>query len=163
MPPKTLDVDQLPAMLRDGGEIALLDLREEGDFTQGHLLLAASLPIGRFELDLPWRVPCRGTRIVLVGGGKARSSQALNLLESAGYTNVFLLDVSPSEYERAGLGWFSGKYVPSKAFGEVVETATQTPHIETKELLALKGKGAQLLMVDSRTPEEFVDFPCRAP
>lgn len=158
MPPKILAAGQLPAMLRDGREIALLDLREEGDFTQGHLLLAASFPIGRFELDLLWRVPCRDTRIVLAGGGKARYGRALELLESAGYTNVFLLEASPSEYEGAGLGWFSGKYVPSKAFGEVVETARQTPHVGIKELLSLKGKGVHLLMVDSRTPEEFMDF-----
>lgn len=158
MPPKTLDASQLPEMLRDGREIALLDLREEGDFTQGHLLLAASLPVGRIELDLLWRVPCRGTRIVLVGGGRTRCERALELLESAGYMNLFLLEASPAEYEGAGLGWFSGKYVPSKAFGEVVETAKQTPHVNIEQLLSLKGHGARLLMVDSRTPEEFVDF-----
>ena len=30
------------AMLADGGEIALIDVREEGVFAQGHLLLARS-------------------------------------------------------------------------------------------------------------------------
>lgn len=149
---------QLREILSDGAEVALLDLREEGDFTQGHLLLAASLPIGRLELDLLWRVPLKNTRIILVGGDAQRIQRALHLLRCAEYGRVSVLAASRAECEAAGLGWFSGKFVPSKAFGEVVETAKKTPHISTQELIALKSKGVDLLMLDSRTPEEFVDF-----
>lgn len=136
----------------------MLDLREEGEFTQGHLLLAASLPIGRLELDLPWRVPNRRARVVLVGGDAARIGRAVKLLQIADYSKLFILKASKEECERAGMGWFSGKFVPSKAFGEVVETAKQTPHIDIARLTALRNGGAKLLMVDSRTPEEFEEF-----
>jgi len=148
-------------MLRDGQEIALLDLREEGDFTQGHLLLAASLPIGRLALDLAWRVPRRSTRTVLVGGGEDRMRHALDLLQSCGYSNVCVLQASREQCERAGLGWFRGKFVPSKAFGEVVQTSKRTPHIPVAQLVHLAAHNAErakLLMVDCRTPEEFEDF-----
>lgn len=153
-----ISATQLREILNDGDEVALLDLREEGDFTQGHLLLAASLPIGRVELDLLWRVPLKGTRIVLVGGDVQRIQRGLHLLNSVGYQRVSVLEASRSDCDKAGFGWFSGKFVPSKAFGEVVETAKETPHICTQELVALKSSGVDLLMVDSRTPEEFTDF-----
>src|SRR5205085_2365282 len=43
---------QLKAMLLDGGELALLDVREAGQFGQSHLLFATPLPYGRLELDV---------------------------------------------------------------------------------------------------------------
>jgi len=155
---QTTTATQLAAMLRDGQEIALLDLREEGDFTQGHLLLAASLPIGRLELDLAWRVPRRSTRIVLVGGDDACIQRALTLLASSDYPNLYVLQASVAQCEHAGLGWFAGKFVPSKAFGEVVQTIKQTPQIPVAHLLERQTASAKLLMLDCRTPEEFEAF-----
>ncbi len=37
-------------MIDDGGELALIDVREELIFSQSHLLLARSVPLSRFEL-----------------------------------------------------------------------------------------------------------------
>ena len=56
---------ELRRMLGDGRELALLDVREEGVFSKGHLLTAACLPLSRIELGLERRVPRRDTRIVL--------------------------------------------------------------------------------------------------
>ena len=47
-----LPARELKAMLSDGEELALLDVREEGIFAEGHLLFAASLPLSRLELQL---------------------------------------------------------------------------------------------------------------
>ena len=45
-------------MLRDGGEMALLDVREEGVFsTKGHPLFANCLPLSRLELMIRDLVP----------------------------------------------------------------------------------------------------------
>ena len=52
-------------MLHDGQEPALLDVREEESFAQGHLLFSTSLPLSRLELDIRQLVPRYGTRIVL--------------------------------------------------------------------------------------------------
>ena len=59
-----------PARLRGmlgegGGELALIDVREELIFSQNHLLLARSVPLSRFELKFAALVPRRSTRIVL--------------------------------------------------------------------------------------------------
>ena len=58
----------LRAMLLDGAELALLDMREERIFSEGHLLFARSLPLSRLELRMARLVPRRATRIVLVDG-----------------------------------------------------------------------------------------------
>ena len=47
------------AMLADGEELALVDLREELIFSQNHLLFARSVPLSRLELQIR-RAWCRG-------------------------------------------------------------------------------------------------------
>ena len=47
----------LRGMLDDGGEIALVDVREELIYSQGHLLLARSAPLSRLELKFAQLVP----------------------------------------------------------------------------------------------------------
>ncbi len=158
MPVISVSAFQLRDMLLDGGEIAVLDLRDEGLHTEGHLLLAASLPLSRLAQDAGWRVPRRTTRTVLVDDAPERIARAAGLLAQAGYTQLFALDGFHTGCEAAGLGVFSGKYVPSKAFGEVVETHKHTPQLDTTALQALQANTPDLLVVDSRTPQEFQQF-----
>ena len=54
------------AMLGDGAELALVDLREELTFSQNHLLWARNVPLSRLELRFARLVPRKTTRIVLV-------------------------------------------------------------------------------------------------
>lgn len=158
MPVNSVSAFQLRDMLQDGDEIAVLDLRDEGLHTEGHLLLAASLPLSRLALDGGWRVPRRSTRIVLVDDAAERIEQAGELLSQAGYTQAYGLHGFHSDAEAAGLGVFSGKHVPSKAFGEVVETQKHTPQLDTAALRDLQANTPELLLVDSRTPQEFEQF-----
>ena len=53
---------ELRAMLGDGAELALLDVREEGVFSKAHLLTAASLPLSKLEMRVDAMVPRRGGR-----------------------------------------------------------------------------------------------------
>ncbi|HJT08022.1 MAG TPA: hypothetical protein VJ747_13910, partial [Stellaceae bacterium] len=52
-----IDVATLRRWLADGGEIALLDVREEGEHAGGHPLLAVNLPYSRLELGIAGLVP----------------------------------------------------------------------------------------------------------
>ena len=61
---KYVSAGQLKAQLHDGGEIALLDAREEGVFHARHLLLASCVPLSRLELLIDDLVPRRSTRVV---------------------------------------------------------------------------------------------------
>ena len=66
---KSIPARQLKRMLHDGGEIALLDVREAGQFGESHLLLATPLPYSRLELDASALVPRRTTRVVVCDDG----------------------------------------------------------------------------------------------
>ncbi len=65
-----VDAAGLKAMLGEGDELALLDLREEGPHSEaGHPLYAASLPLSRLELGVLAAVPRTSARVVLMDGG----------------------------------------------------------------------------------------------
>ena len=66
---KRLGAAELKRQLHDGGEIALLDAREEGVFHARHLLLASCVPLGRLELLVDDLVPRRGARVVWCDDG----------------------------------------------------------------------------------------------
>src|SRR5882672_10530210 len=123
MSARTLDARALRAMLVDGGELALLDVREERVFSESHLLFARSVPLSRLELRMARLVPRRGTRIVLVDDGDGLAGRAADVLARAGYTDVRVLDGGNAAWAAAGCELFSGVNVPSKAFGEYVEHA----------------------------------------
>src|SRR5690606_29308444 len=57
-------------------------------------------------------------------------------------------------WDDAGYPVYSGVFVPSKAFGEIVEDHYRTPHITATELADLKQK-EDVLILDSRTEQEF--------
>ena len=50
-------------MLVDGGELTLIDVREERTFSESHLLFARSVPLSRLELRFAALVPRLDTRI----------------------------------------------------------------------------------------------------
>ena len=52
--------------LHDGGEIALLDIREAGQFGEAHPLFATPCPYSRLEILAPRLVPRRTARVLLL-------------------------------------------------------------------------------------------------
>src|SRR5271170_5565703 len=105
-------------MIEDGGELALIDVREELIFSLNHLLLARSAPLSRFELRFAQLVPRRSTRIVLCDESDGLAERAATILARNGYTDVRILAGGIAAWAAAGLELFSGVNVPSKAFGE---------------------------------------------
>jgi rhodanese-related sulfurtransferase len=146
---------ELRAMLADGGEIALIDVREELIFAQDHILLARSIPLSRIELRFATLVPRRGTRIVLCDDNDGLAGRAAALLDRNGYGNVAVLDGGVGAWRAAGYELFSGVNVPSKAFGEYIEHHAATPGIDAADLERLIGEGADLVVLDSRPRDEF--------
>ena len=64
-----LSAAEVKALIVSGSELALLDLREEGTFGDGHLLFAVPLPLSRQEFLVDDLVPRRDVPIVLCAGG----------------------------------------------------------------------------------------------
>jgi rhodanese-related sulfurtransferase len=152
---KPLDPHTVKAMLADGRELALIDLREELIFSRSHLLWARSVPLSRLELRFARLVPRRDTRIVLCDDGDGLVERAAKILTEAGYPDISSLQGGIAAWEKAGLELFSGVNVPSKAFGEHIERACHTPSVSAEELDGLMRSGADMVVVDSRPFDEF--------
>jgi len=146
---------ELKAMLNDGQELALLDVREEGVFCRRHLLFANCLPLSHLESRLGSLVPRTSTRIVLCDAGEGLARRAAALLSRFGYNNVSLLQGGVDGWAEAGFELFSGVNVPSKAFGEFVEHHDDTPRIAANELKAKLDAGEKIVILDSRPMDEF--------
>ena len=143
------------AMLGDGGELALIDVREELIFSQNHLLWARNVPLSRLELRFAQLVPRKATRIVLVDGGDSLAQRAANILARAGYSDLSCLDGGVAAWAAAGFELFSGVHVPSKAFGEFIEHASGTPSVSAEELDALMRAKTDMVVLDSRPYDEY--------
>jgi len=150
-----LDPHAVKAMLGDGEELAIIDLREELIYSQSHLLFARSVPLSRLELKFASLVPRRSTRIVLCDDADDLVGRAAEILQHAGYTDLSYLEGGVAAWAKAGLEVFSGVNVPSKAFGEFVEHASGTPSIDASELEALIRGGTDMVVLDSRPYDEY--------
>jgi rhodanese-related sulfurtransferase len=153
--PRALQAPALKAMLADGEELAIIDLREELIFSQSHLLFARSVPLSRLELKFARLVPRRDTRIVLCDDGDGLAERAFEILVRAGYTGLHHLDGGVAAWRAVGYELFSGVNVPSKAFGEFVEHASSTPSISADELARLIRDGTDMVVLDSRPFDEY--------
>ncbi|APW39852.1 sulfurtransferase [Rhodoferax koreense] len=150
----TIPATTVREWLSDGAEIALLDVREAGQFGEGHPFFAVPLPYSRLEIDIAALVPRTATRTVLLDAGNGVAERAAATLAALGYSQVFVLAGGAPGWAAAGYTLFQGVNLPSKTFGELVEHAFATPHISAQDLLARQQAGAPLVLLDGRTFEE---------
>src|SRR6266567_1809997 len=158
MPPMLVDAGALKAMVADGQELAIVDLREELTFSQGHLLFARSVPLSRLELKFAGLVPRPGTRVVLCDDGDGLVERAAEILSCAGYSNVHALDGGVPAWAKAGFELFSGVNVPSKEL--VLRIRDLAPSPETMVVVNCAGRtrsiiGAQSL-INAGVPNKVV-------
>ena len=153
---RRIDAATLKSWLHDGAEIALIDVREAGEFGEGHLFFAVPLPYSRLELDIARLVPRLATRIVLCDGGVSNvAARAAQRLAALGYTSLHVLDGGTAAWAASGRALFKGVNVPSKCFGELVEHAYETPRITASELAKRTAAGERLVIIDGRPVAEF--------
>lgn len=153
---RAITAPELKALLRGRGELALLDVREEGVFsTRGHLLFACSLPLSRLELGIDALVPRRTTPVVLIDGEDGLAARAAARLAAFGYRDVAMLAGGVRGWAEAGYELFTGVNVPSKAFGEYIEHAADTPRLPAEAVKALMDAGTDMVVLDSRPMDEY--------
>ena len=63
------DAQTLKSMINDGDELALIDVREAGQFGVSHLLLAVPVPYSLLEARITTLIPRMATRTVLIDAG----------------------------------------------------------------------------------------------
>ena len=148
-----------PATLRewigDGGELAILDAREEGEFGTGHLFWAVPCPLSQAELRIPVLLPRLATRIVCTDDGRGLADRLAAHLVAAGATDIHVLEGGTAAWAAEGFVLFTGVNVPSKAFGEWVEHRYGTTSVDALELKSWLDDGRDMVVLDSRPLEEF--------
>jgi predicted metal-dependent enzyme (double-stranded beta helix superfamily)/rhodanese-related sulfurtransferase len=161
--PATPGSDEFPVMpfaqvreaLLARQEICILDVREEDPFAQAHPLFAANMPLGRVEVDAWWRIPRLDTSIVVYDNGEGFALRAARTLKRMGYTHVHLLAGGLQGWRDAGGEVFRDVNVPSKSFGELVESKRHTPSLSAQEVKALIDQQADVVVLDARRFDEY--------
>ena len=148
----------LHALLSGQGTLALLDVRDMGSYNSTHIPGSSSLPRHRIEYDLPHLVPFKGVTVVLCDDNGSQAELAAATLQRMGYTQVSVLDGGVNLWTSLDYPTEWGTNVPSKDFGERVEVEHRVPEIDSIELKKRVEDGEKLVILDTRTPEEYQNF-----
>lgn len=131
-------------------EFALIDPMEEGVFAlTPHLIQATNIPLSVLELRINDLVPVKSTPIVISHDIDGLGDKAASVLTEMGYSDVAILQDPDGK-----LPLYIGFNVKSKAFGEVVEHAMQTPTLEPDEARKILERD-DCILVDVRPFEEY--------
>jgi rhodanese-related sulfurtransferase len=152
---ETLSASGLLQDLRHAeGELALLDVREEGRFARGHILVATSLPLSRLERDIGRLVPRRTCRVVVCDDEDGIAATAQIRLRRLGYRDVVRLDGGVAAWAAAGGELFQGLNTPSKVLGAYMHDHLGIPEISPVALAQARQERA-VHIVDCRPAAEF--------
>ena len=155
---KKISASSLKKLLRSGQEIALLDVREHGQYGACHLFFAVSIPYSLLEYRVRELVPNLHTPIVFYTNAQQHQlmQQVSERLKSLAYDNVAVLEGGIEAWQEADYNTFAGVNLPSKTFGELAELKYRTPHLSAQQLHALMNDpSAKLLILDGRPLAEY--------
>lgn len=152
---QSISADTIKSWLGDHTEFGFIDVREDGQFGEGHLLHTVPLPYSRLEIDAPGLMPCVSIPIVVVDDGEGVAEKAAKKLEAIGYTDVRVLEGGLAGAGKSGFTIFKGVNVPSKTLGELAEEIGHTPSIDADEMKRMLDRGDDFILLDGRTPNEF--------
>jgi rhodanese-related sulfurtransferase len=97
------DVEGYKAMRARGEKHVLVDVREDHEFSAGHVKGAVHLSKGTIERDVETKYPDKETKLVLYCGGGFRSALVADNLQKMGYKNPISLDGGWRALQTSGL------------------------------------------------------------
>jgi rhodanese-related sulfurtransferase len=102
-------------------------------------------------------VPRRSTPIVIVDsdGGELAARVAHRLVQ-LGYSSVRILDGGSMAWQAAGFATYPSTYALGQAFGEIVESAYDTPRVSALEVHRRINAGEKFAFFDSRPLVEYM-------
>ena len=156
--PSTISCADLADLFDGNKPFALIDVRDAGEYNSSHIPGSSLIPRREIEFLISDSVPFRGARIVVCDDDGRRAGLAADTLTRLGYTNVSALEGGMNRWvtERHPTEW--GVNVPSKDFGEKVQVQHGVPEIDAVELRRRMDDGDKMIILDTRTPEEFRNF-----
>jgi rhodanese-related sulfurtransferase len=156
--PTEIEATALASLLEQGSPLALIDVREPGEYNPAHIPGATSVPRRQLEARMGRLVPFRGAPVVVCDDTGRRAALAARTLERMGYSRVSVLAGGLNRWVSRSLPTEWGMNVPSKDFGEKMEVQHHVPTIDAEELASRQRRGDPLLILDTRTPEEYRRF-----
>jgi hydroxyacylglutathione hydrolase len=81
-----ISVDDLSELLSSQKDMQVIDVRQPGEYNDGHVPSAVNAPLARVDERAPEFDPNRRTAVICAGG--FRSSAATSILERLGFTNL---------------------------------------------------------------------------
>lgn len=151
---KKVSPDEVRHRWRNHDEIALVDVREEGPYAESHPLFAISVPVSEIEIKLPSLVPRLAAHIVVYDNGEGYTERAVARMTALGYQDVNIQQGGLSAYKRQG-EVYRDVNVPSKAFGELVESINHTPSLSARDVKELLERDSDVTVLDARRYEEY--------
>jgi rhodanese-related sulfurtransferase len=136
-------------------EIAFLDVREEDPHAQEHPLFAANLPLSKIEFDSYGKLPRKDVPIVTLDDGEGFAQLAAERLVAMGYRDVSIFAGGVAAWKAAGGEVFKDVNVPSKSFGEFVESKRHTPSLSAQEVKKMLDAKEDVVVVDVRRFDEY--------
>ena len=136
-------------------EIAFLDVREEDPHAREHPLFAANLPLARIEIDAYGKLPKKNIPIVTLDDGEGYAELASQRLSALGFSDVSVFEGGVTGWKAAGGEVFKDVNVPSKSFGELVESKRHTPSLSAQEVKQLIDNKEDVVVVDVRRFDEY--------
>ncbi|MDQ6736355.1 MAG: rhodanese-like domain-containing protein [Gemmatimonadota bacterium] len=85
---RDVTVEETRKRLSDAPDLHLVDVREDSEWTAGHIQGATHIGKGVIERDIEATIPDRDAEIILYCGGGFRSVLAADAIQKMGYTNV---------------------------------------------------------------------------
>jgi rhodanese-related sulfurtransferase len=97
------DVEGYKAMLARGEKAVLVDVREDNEYSAGHVKGAVHMSKGTIERDIETKYPDKSVTLVLYCGGGFRSALVADNLQKMGYTKPISLDGGWRALQTSGL------------------------------------------------------------
>jgi rhodanese-related sulfurtransferase len=135
--------------------LALLDVREMGEFRRGHIFGGTPLPLGDLESRAARYVPEPCIKVVVCGGCDGREELAALRLRAMGFSKVSVLAGGVDGWQREGRAGATGWGFEGKQFGEQVAVADGIPCVDAEQVAASMDD-PDVIVLDSRTRSEFV-------
>ena len=146
---------EVAAMRADGEELAVLDTRDVGVHSSGHVPESCPVPASELEWRLAGLLRRATVRVVVIGEDDLAAHHVGHKIRSSGFTNVAVLAGGVEAWADAGFDVHDGIHTMSKAFGEHVAHLRDTPMISAQELRRRRAKGEAVALVDCRPEPEF--------
>lgn len=87
-----ISCDELQQVLQTESDARVIDVRSQEEWDAGHIEVAELIPLPLLVMLAPERLTDMHEKIIVCCHSGGRAVQALQQLESMGYTNIFVLD-----------------------------------------------------------------------